>query len=324
MSTPPVSFLLTMYQQEAYIREAVRSVLAQDYQPLEIILSDDASRDATYEIAKEEVARYRGPHTVTLNRNPHNFGVEHARRLLELARGRLLVRGNGDDIARPDRTSRQVAAWYDRKASLVTCNAEMISADGTPLGLRSTEARSGWVVIDDLIQHGNMPTTVGCTFLVDRAVYDRFPKINRNAYPVLLDQIVPFRAALMDGVYYVAEPLLLYRQHDLSMSSLMADRTGDPDAYYETLCGQYVWAQLCRLDELEHFRRQGHDRPQLTQIRQKLELRIISLTGSWAGYRRDLLAKGQCLSWLDREALTRRVVNFDPPPEPKLAAASGR
>lgn len=308
MSAPPVSFLLTMYRQEAYIREAVRSVLAQDYQPLEIILSDDASNDATFEIAQEEVARYRGPHTVTLNRNPRNLGIEHICRLLELARGRLLVRGNGDDIARPDRTRCQVEAWVRTKASLVTSNAEMMTADGEPLGLLSPEMPSGRVSLDDLILHGNLRTTVGATFTVERDVYERFPRVDRQRYPTGLDHIVPFRAALLNGVYFVAESLLRYRQHHRSMSSLMVDKSGDRYSFYETTCAHNVWAQLCRLDDLAALRAESPDHPRLSEIRQKLELRVISLTGSWIGFRRDLFEKGSRPQWIARSAFEARPV----------------
>lgn len=290
------------------MRVAVRAALTQDYEPLEIIISDDASKDASFEIAKEEVERYRGPHQVVLNRNPSNLNIEHICRLLELARGRFLVRGHGDDIARPDRTRRLVERWLQSGASLVTSNAEMMTEDGRPLGVLTSDARSGWVSIDDLITHSNLRTTVGSTFATDRAVYDRFPPIDRTVHPVGLDHIVPFRAALLNGVYYLAEPLLRYRQHDRSMSSLMADKTGGRDAYYETICAHNVWAQLCRLDELAAFRAKGPDHPRLSEIRQKLELRIVSLTGLWIGHRRDLLARGSHPAWIDRATFERREI----------------
>lgn len=290
------------------MREAVRAALAQDYEPLEIIISDDASKDASFEIAKEEVARYRGPHQVVLNRNPSNLNIEHICRMLELARGQLLVRGHGDDVVRPDRTRRLVESWLQTGASLVTSNAEMMTEDGRPLGRLTSDTRSGWVSVDDLITHGNLRTTVGSTFATDRDVYDRFPRIDRTIHPVGLDHLVPFRAALLNGVYYLDEPLLRYRQHDRSMSSLMADKTGERDSYYETICAHNVWAQLCRLDELAAFRAENPGDPRLSEIRQKLELRIISLTGLWIGFRRDLLARGSHPAWIDLETFGRREI----------------
>ena len=40
---PLVTMGLVTYRQERYVREAVRSVLAQTYSPLQIVICDDAS-----------------------------------------------------------------------------------------------------------------------------------------------------------------------------------------------------------------------------------------------------------------------------------------
>ena len=47
---PLVTFALFTYNQERYVREAVEGVLAQTYEPLEIIISDDCSTDMTFSI----------------------------------------------------------------------------------------------------------------------------------------------------------------------------------------------------------------------------------------------------------------------------------
>ncbi len=52
---PLVSFIVLAYKQKQFIREAVQSALAQSYEPLEIILSDDASPDVTFEVMEDEV-----------------------------------------------------------------------------------------------------------------------------------------------------------------------------------------------------------------------------------------------------------------------------
>ena len=49
--SPLVSVLMTAYNRELYIAEAIESVLAQDYQNYELIIVDDCSTDHTVEIA---------------------------------------------------------------------------------------------------------------------------------------------------------------------------------------------------------------------------------------------------------------------------------
>jgi glycosyltransferase involved in cell wall biosynthesis len=52
---PSVTMVLVCYNQEKYIKEAVLSVLSQDYSDLKIIISDDCSKDKTVSIIEHMV-----------------------------------------------------------------------------------------------------------------------------------------------------------------------------------------------------------------------------------------------------------------------------
>jgi len=109
---PLITFTICAYNQEQFIREAVEGAFAQTYSPLEIILSDDCSKDRTFEIMREMTASYRGPHRLILNRNSTNLGLAgHCNRLAELAHGELLVGAAGDDISFPNRVEIVYQAW---------------------------------------------------------------------------------------------------------------------------------------------------------------------------------------------------------------------
>ena len=103
---PLASFCLISYNQEQYIREAIEGAFSQTYSPLEIILSDDCSSDRTFEIMKEMVAEYNGPHTIILNRNGKNLGIGgHVNTVASLASGTWLTMAAGDDVSYPHRVS---------------------------------------------------------------------------------------------------------------------------------------------------------------------------------------------------------------------------
>ena len=70
-----VSLVLITYNQEAYVGEALAAVLAQDCEPMEIVVSDDHSTDATWEKITASLANYDGPHRIVLNRNRQNLGI---------------------------------------------------------------------------------------------------------------------------------------------------------------------------------------------------------------------------------------------------------
>lgn len=102
---PELSVILAVHNGQAFVREAVASVLNQSFQDFEFIIVDDASTDATSGLLRE-VADQR-LRVITLDRN---VGLVDAlnRALLE-ARGGLIARMDADDIARPQRFAAQVA-----------------------------------------------------------------------------------------------------------------------------------------------------------------------------------------------------------------------
>src|SRR5262245_13745301 len=95
-SSPVVSVLLTSYNREAYIAEAMESVLAQTFGDIELIVSDDASTDRTRDIACE-IAR-RDPR-VRVFVNESNLGdYPNRKRAASLARGEFLKYHDSDDV----------------------------------------------------------------------------------------------------------------------------------------------------------------------------------------------------------------------------------
>lgn len=100
---PLVSVVIPVYNGERYLAEAVQSVLDQDYRPLEVLVIDDGSTDASGAIAGSF-----GP-PVLYHRREHaglaatrNYGVQQAR-------GELLAFQDADDRWVPGRLARQVA-----------------------------------------------------------------------------------------------------------------------------------------------------------------------------------------------------------------------
>ena len=89
---PFVSLILLVYNHERFVAEAIRGALSQTYSPLEIILSDDCSKDASFAIIERETANYRGKHSIRLNRNARNLGfARHLSWLHSIIGGNLVV-----------------------------------------------------------------------------------------------------------------------------------------------------------------------------------------------------------------------------------------
>jgi glycosyltransferase involved in cell wall biosynthesis len=103
INNPLVSVIIPVYNSERYLAEAIESVLAQTYRPLEIIIVDDGSTDGSADIAK-------GFHDNIRYVFQPNSGPSAARnRGLGLARGEMVGFLDADDLWPEDKLSLQVA-----------------------------------------------------------------------------------------------------------------------------------------------------------------------------------------------------------------------
>lgn len=214
---PLVSFIVFGFKHEKFITEAVQSALSQKGPPIEIILSDDASPDRTFEIMKETAADYRGPHQVILNRNSANLGLAgHVNRAWQLCRGDFVVVQSGDDISLPDRTQKLVQRWLDsdRKLDLVCSFFEEMDDAG-----RATGRIKKRVVFEPDM---NKPVpewrcgATGACAAYSRKLYEKYGGLDNDVASE--DWVFPFRAWLEGGIGLVEEPLVMHRTHDASVS----------------------------------------------------------------------------------------------------------
>jgi glycosyltransferase involved in cell wall biosynthesis len=93
---PKVSIMIPTYNQEKYIEKSINSALAQNYNNIEIIISDDSSTDKTGDIAK----KYTNLDNVFYYKNEKNIGrVANYRLLLyTYAKGDYVINLDGDDF----------------------------------------------------------------------------------------------------------------------------------------------------------------------------------------------------------------------------------
>jgi glycosyltransferase involved in cell wall biosynthesis len=98
---PLVSAIVAAFQAEAFLEDAIASILAQDYAPFEVVVCDDGSTDRTGEILAEHPAL----HTI----NQPNSGPAAARNAAAAASsGELLAVFDADDLWPPNRLAVQV------------------------------------------------------------------------------------------------------------------------------------------------------------------------------------------------------------------------
>ena len=101
---PLVSVRILTYNSSKYIIETLNSIYDQTYQNIELIISDDCSKDNTVELCgewiKEHGARFVN---VVILTSPNNLGVcANSRRSLEATKGEWIKGVGGDDSLYPN------------------------------------------------------------------------------------------------------------------------------------------------------------------------------------------------------------------------------
>lgn len=311
MSDPKVSYVLMCYEQEEFVRDAVRSALAQDLAPLDIVLSDDDSGDRTFEILEEEAKAYRGPNSVTLNRNPDNLGIEHYNKATQLAKGDLVIVAHGDDIALPHRARRLAEVWTQQRVSVISSNAWMIDAESKQIGLLSADAEDYRFTAEEIVQKGWRKTMLGASLAFDREVFTEFGWFDRLAIPAGTDHVLPFRGAILRGMYYVAEPLLRWRQHAKNLGDTLGDKTGAELAMRETYAAYSLMTRIWMLDDVRRFRQRSPDQDRLAAIQRMVSKQIDERIRAWIRLRNLLYLDGKRPTWIDRDELVARSIRDD-------------
>lgn len=125
---PKISILIPVYNGEATIARAVRSVLEQDYPNLEILVVNDGSTDGTA-AAVEELAK---AHPCVVPVHQQNGGVSKARNTaLDHASGDYLMFLDADDELAPEILKKTLDAARNYKADIVAGTCLRIRPDGT-------------------------------------------------------------------------------------------------------------------------------------------------------------------------------------------------
>ncbi len=214
-----ITLLVLTYNQERFAKDSINSALCQDYDNLEIIISDDNSTDRTFDIISETVRGYNGPHIVHINKNKENMGVvEHLNYLVsDFLRTQLFIVQAGDDISSKNRVKRIAKYFEENKDVYAICsNATLIDDINEEIGTYiqkdkfTIEKRDFYGII------GKGSQFFGAAAAYDITVFKYFGRLKSNARNE--DQILPLRASLLGKIGYISDPLIRYRVHKSNLS----------------------------------------------------------------------------------------------------------
>lgn len=106
--SPRVSVIMGVFNAEATLEAAVRSMAGQTFRDWELIVCDDGSTDRSLELCRQLEAEHPG--RIVVLSNPTNRKLAATlNHCLAHVRGDLVARMDADDLSLPDRLERQVA-----------------------------------------------------------------------------------------------------------------------------------------------------------------------------------------------------------------------
>jgi glycosyltransferase involved in cell wall biosynthesis len=126
---PLVSIITPSYNQAAFLEYTIRSVLEQEYAPIEYLIVDGASKDHSVEIIQRFASRL-----AWWVSEPDSGQAEAINKGLLRARGDIVAWLNSDDLYLPGAITQAVAALQAEPAlGMVFADAITINAQGQPL-----------------------------------------------------------------------------------------------------------------------------------------------------------------------------------------------
>jgi carbonic anhydrase/acetyltransferase-like protein (isoleucine patch superfamily)/MoaA/NifB/PqqE/SkfB family radical SAM enzyme/tetratricopeptide (TPR) repeat protein len=208
---PLVTIGVPLYNEERFIAQTLDSLLGQDYQNWEMVISDDASSDRSGEICQEYA---RKDPRIRYLRNRNNLGcVRNCNRLAELANGDYFLWGFQHDLYESTYLSRCVGVMH-RQPELALCYSRtaLIDEDGKPLGLApdvvETQGLSSAAAFQKLLREmvsGNMIFGLFRTDLLAQT------SLFRNCLGH--DLVLAGELSLKGGIAQIQEPLFHRRQN---------------------------------------------------------------------------------------------------------------
>ncbi len=131
-----ISIIITVYNGERFLGEAIVSCLNQTYDNLELIIIDDGSTDSSLDIINSF-----DDDRIVLLINESNKGQSYSRnRGIKESSGEYIAIMDADDVAYPDRIQKQLDYLELNHEDICFTWADLIDSEGNVTGVKKTSA----------------------------------------------------------------------------------------------------------------------------------------------------------------------------------------
>lgn len=211
-----VSVVIPTFNRVKYLKLTIDSILDQTYSDCEVIVVDDGSSDGTEELVNENYktgVRYINRGKIGNIAALRNIGIAESR-------GDLIAFCDDDDIWLPEKLQMQLnkIGEYD----LVCSNAKVIDEVGSFIDQRLIDEHNSFAFDLRKLLCGNIVIT--STVLLKKSILADCIFNERNDLHALEDYELWLRLTMHNKMFFLNEPLILYRKHNVSNSQNFSGR----------------------------------------------------------------------------------------------------
>lgn len=222
MQNPTVSFVVPCYKLAHLLPECINSILSQTYSDLEVLIMDDCSPDNTAEVARS----FQDPRVKHIRNDPNLGHLRNYNKGISLSRGKYVWLISADDYLRKPHILKRYVDLFDAHPNVgySICPGYGVQ-DGVEtelLGYYTLHGDRdrifpGHALLKKLLRTNFVLTASG---MVRRECYEKVSFFPLDM-PWCGDWYLWCLFAIHYDVGYLAEPMVCYRQHALSMTNTL-------------------------------------------------------------------------------------------------------
>src|SRR5882762_4197578 len=219
---PTVTFIVPCYKLAHLLPECINSVLNQSFQDWELLIMDDCSPDSTYEVAES----FRDARIKYVRSEPNLGHLRNYNKGIEMASGRYVWLISADDRLRSSQILQRYVNVMNAQPSVGYIFFPGVGLqNGQETGLLKYSHHGD----EDFVMDGRefvlkrlmkANTVLAVAGMVRKECYERIGMFPLDM-PYAGDWYLWCRFALQYNVAYLAEPMVCYRLHALSMTNVL-------------------------------------------------------------------------------------------------------
>ena len=281
---PLVSVVMSVFDGEMWIAEAIDSILGQTFTDFEFIIVDDGSQDRSAEIIQSFEARDERIRFLKLARNVGKAAARN--RGFELAQGEFVTGMDCDDVSLPERLQKQVD-FLRANSEIGAVGTEALVTDENlkPRRAYGVAKRHAHIAYD--LQMG--PCIVGSSVMMRRKILDDCGGYDESMIRSA-DIELTARLIARTRLANLIEPLYLYRKHEGHRSGVAQRKKLWAELLARLLCRLWGEAPQASLDRFAQVRQ----REKLSWLERRLAKRDI----------KRLIESMITANWIEEEART--------------------